>query len=103
MVLQLVLVALILGLYWRKPRMNQQEQDAIKRLEGEIGNLNTAHEAQRAELKAKDATIADLTAQLKAAQSDPAEVVDAVNALTDKVDAELAKDAPTAPDAPPAS
>lgn len=77
--------------------MNQQEQDAIARLELEVGNLSKDHEAQKAQIAslqhdnaALTAANADLNAQLTAAQSDPAEVVSALNALSDKVDAELA-------------
>ena len=77
--------------------MNQQEQDAIKRLETEIGRLSSAHEALKTESAAKDVTIADLTAKLAAASvpADTSDVVDAVNALSDKVDAELSPPAPT--------
>jgi len=91
--------------------MNQSEQEAIARLEAEIGNMSKALESEKAsnaslqhDNAALTAEVADLTAKLSAAQNDPSEVVTALNALSDKVDAELAPPAAPAPApaAPPA-
>lgn len=103
--IQLLTLALIAGLY-RKLRMNQLEKDAIARLENEIGNMSKTHEAQKAQIATLEhdkaalvASNADLAAQLTAVQGGPAEVANALNALSDKVDAEFAPDAPASPPA----